>query len=241
MSRTALTCAALALAAGTAQGAFFSFASDFGDQSWVFTGTGATISNATGPNNPIVLFIDDNNGPLPTLQVSTRFEASFTLQTVGSLPLGGGFFSHNYRLHGSYKFTDIASGVTLLTVNFSDALFTAGGGQFTWGSTAAIQANSAVGSTTSFTWGGAALPGYGLAPGVLGSGDFGFDLTALNTSGVIPFNFQNLGVGITPATALPTQQWWSESSFSASVIPAPATLMLFGLGGLAMARRGRRG
>lgn len=241
MPRIALTCAALALAAGTAQGAFFSFASDFSDQSWVFTGTGSSITHATGPNDPIVLFIDDNNGALPTLQVSTRFEANFTLQTVGSLPLGGGFFSHNYRLDGSYKFTDIASGTTLLTVNFNDALFTAGGGQFSWGGTAAIQANSAVGSSVSFTWGGAALPGYGLAPGVVGPGGFGFTLTALNTSGVIPFNFQNIGVNVTPATALPVQQWWSESSFSASVIPAPASLMLLGLGGLAMARRGRRG
>ncbi|MFM9996764.1 MAG: hypothetical protein ACKVU4_13305 [Phycisphaerales bacterium] len=241
MLRTSMFAAAVAVSAGSAHAVFFSFASDLGDQSWTFSGgPGLTFTDATGPNNPTHLVVDDNNGPLPPLSVSTQFNASITLTPVGSLPLGGGQFSHNYKAAGSFSFTDILSGVTLLNVTFSNGLYTSLGTEFAWGSTGGLQASAAVGSIVNMTWSGAALPGYGLAPGALGPADFGFDLSALNTNGVIPFNFQNLGVGFTPATMMPVQQWYSESSFSGSAaIPSPGALGLMTLAGLAASRRRR--
>lgn len=239
MLRSCMFAAAVAVSAGSARAVFFSFASDLGDQVWTFSGgPGLSFGSATGVF-PIHLIVDDNNGPLPPLSVSTQFSASFTLTPVGSLPLGGSQYSHNYRAGGSFSFKDILSGVTLLTVDFSQGLFTSLGSEFAWGSTAGIQASAAVGSVVNMTWGGATLPGYGLAPGPLGAADFGFDLSALNTNGVIPFNFQNLGVAFTPATMMPTQQWFAESSFSGSAIPAPGAAAVLALAGLAAARRRR--
>lgn len=240
MLRLATSVIAVALGAGAAQGALFSFASNFNDQAWMFRGgPGLSFSDGTGPNDPTVLVIDDNNGPLAPLLVSCQFNANVNLTTVGSFPLGGGQFSHNYHASGSFNFVDIASGVTLLTVDFSAALYTSLGGEFTWGSTGAFQASLAAGSNVTMTWGGAPLPAYGLTPGPLGSGDFAFGLDAVNTSGVIPFNFQNLGVGITPATGSTTQAWFAEASFTASVVPVPGTALLLALGAGMVVRRRR--
>src|SRR4051794_18501579 len=110
MNRCLFACAALALAAGSANAAFFSFASGT-DHAWVYTGNGASITNGTnGSADPIVLNIDDENGPAPVLQVSVSFAANYTLSFVGSVPLPGGAISYNYAATGSYTFTDIASG-----------------------------------------------------------------------------------------------------------------------------------
>ena len=234
-----LACAAIALTAGSAQAAFFSFASDTADHAWTFTGSGANVSDATGVNDPIILHIDDNNGVLPRLDVSTQFNASYSLVFQGDVSLGGGVFSHNYLASGSYQFIDIPSGTTLLTVNFTNCLFTARGGAASWFSTAALQGDDGNGATVSMIWGGANLPGYGLAPGALPAPrGFGFDHTALNTSGVIPWNGQNPGVGLT--NMLPNATWFSEASFSASTAPAPGGVAVLGLAGLALARRRRR-
>src|SRR5687767_11935758 len=133
--------AAVVVAAGAAQGAFFSFASGSASSAWTFQGNGLNFTDGTGPNDPITLFIDDNNGPLPTLGVSTQFNSNVALAYSGSVNLGGGNFSHNYTAQGSYSFTDILSGVTLLTVNFNNALFTAQGAALSWYPTAALQAS----------------------------------------------------------------------------------------------------
>jgi uncharacterized protein (TIGR03382 family) len=234
-----IPCAVVALAAGTAQAAFLSFASDTADRAWTFTGNGATITNGTGPTNPIVLHVDDNNGQLPRLDVSTNFTANMTLSYVASVPLGGGAFSHNYLASGTFSFVDILSGVTLLQTTFSNALYTARGGQSSWFTTGALQADSFGGAVVNMIWGGASLPGYGLAPGAVVSHGFAFDLTVVNTSGAIPYNFQNPGVAL-GTNFLPSTTWFSESSFSAGVLPTPGTVSLMGLAGLAILRRRRR-
>lgn len=240
MRGIALSCAAVAIAAGSVQATLFSFASNTSDQAWVFTGTGLNMTSASG-SHPMVLFIDDDNGPLPALQVSTRFAASINLTPVGSTPLPGGVFSHNYTAAGSFSFTDIAAGTTLLTVNFTGALYNSLGQQFAWGTSSGLQANTLGGSAINMTWGGANLPQYGLVPGNIGGQDFNFGLTTLNTSGVIPYNFQNPGVPITQATMIPTATWFGESSFSASSVsvPAPGCVALLGLAGLLAGRRRR--
>jgi len=236
MKSQILAAAMLTLAAGTANAAIISFASDTSDQSWTFTGNGAGVNNATGPNNFLTMQIDDNNGPLPLLSISTRFTAQYSLAYVGSLPIGGAF-SHNYLATGSFAFQDVGTGVTILTVNFSNAVFTSVGAQASWFGTAALQGDNVGGASVSFNWNGAALPGYGLTPGNFG-GNFAFGLSTLNSSGAIPYAGQSPGRNL-DAGHLPSGQWWSESSLSAFMVPAPGSLSLLGLAGLAIARRRR--
>ncbi len=239
MKIRAISCAVLALAAtGAANAAFFSFASGSAGNAWTFNGNSLAFTDGTG-NNPVSLLIDDNNGPLATLSVSTVFDANVILAYAGSTALGGGNFAHNYTAQGSFSFLDIASGTPLLNVAFTGALFTAQGGQSSWYSTGSLQGNPANGATVNMTWTGANLPGYGLAPGALEQQGFAFDLSALNTSGALPYAGQNPGTALTPNFA-PVGPWFSEGSFSASgVIPAPGAGILLGLGALAAARRRR--
>ncbi len=235
-----LVCAAVALTAGSAQASFFSFASDSRDQAWTFSGTGANVVDATAPNSPVTLLIEDNNGALPALNVSTQFNALFSLAFAGDVALGGGTVSHNYLASGSYHFMDVASGMNLLTVTFTNCLFTARGGASSWFSTAALQGDEGNGASVVMTWSGASLPQYGLVPGVLPAPrGFAFDLSALNTSGAIPYSGQNPGVAL-DANHLPVSTWFSESSFSASTAPTPGTVAVLGLAGMAAARRRRR-
>ncbi len=239
-SRRFISACAVAAAAGSAQATLFSFVAQPTDQAWTFTGNGLTITDGMGPNDPVTLVIDDDNGPLPALSVSCRFDANFSLTTVGSLPIGGGQFSHNYSADGSFSLTDIVSGVTLLTVNVQDGLFASLGQQFAWGSTASIQASTVAGSSVNMIWGGASLPGYGLVPGPLGTpADISFALSSVNTNGSIPYTFQGLGVPFAPGSGVPTQPWFAEGSFSGSSVPAPGAAGLLAMAGLLAARRRR--
>ena len=241
MTSRILACVGVALA-GSAQAAFFSFASDSQDHAWAYSGSGGSVSNAPAPNDPVILMIEDNNGALPALSISSRFAAQYALTFAGSVNLGGGAFSHNYLANGSFSFTDAGTNQLLLTVNFTNCLFTARGGAATWFTTAALQGDHGGGATVDMIWSGASLPGYGLAPGALGTPrGFGFDLTVINTSGAIPYAGQNPGVALNTQTMFPTQTWFSESSFSASAqVPAPGVGAVLGLAGLAALRRRRR-
>jgi hypothetical protein len=234
MVRTIACIAAVALAAGTAHGAFFSFASGTASGAWTFNSQGgATFGSGLG-QTPVTLLIDDRNGMLPTLEVSSRFLSSITLTHVASVPLGGGNFAHTYLANGGFSFVDTAAGTPLLTTEFTDALFTARGGQGAWGTTASLQGDSGV----SMVWSGANLPGYGLAPGALAQPSFAFGMAALNSSGAIPYNFEQ--PGRTLSNSLPAGAWFAESSFTAAAIPAPGAIGLLGTGGVLLARRRRR-
>jgi hypothetical protein len=231
---------ALLFTAG-AQAAFFSFAADTLDQTWTFTGNGSSVTSATG-SSPVLLHIDDNNGAQPRLSVSASFSAQISLTFVGSVPMPGGAEAMVYAANGSFAFTDVVAGVPLLTTNFTNALFTTRGSDNTWGTTATLQVDHGMGATVSMVWGGAALPAYGLLPGMLDGGrGFAFDMVSLNSSGAIPYDGQSPGVSLNPGTHLPLSQWFAESSFSAygSVIPAPGSLALLGIGALAARRRRR--
>lgn len=234
--RMAAAIGALALA-GSANAALFSFASNTADRAWIFTGQGDTVTHATGPTDFVTLHIDDDNGVLPRLDVSTQFNANIELIHQASVPIGGGDFSHNYLAAGSYTFTDIFTNTVILTINFEGVLFTARGGQGSWYTTAALQGDNNGGGSVSVTWSGASIPAYQLAPGTL-PGSFAFGLSALNSSGALPYAGQSPGASL-GMDMLPSGTWWSEASWTAFTVPAPGTLGLLALGGLAMARRRR--
>lgn len=234
-TRATLCALALVSASGAAQAAFFSFSSDSADHAWTFTGNGSTFTQATSANDPIVLMIDDNNGPLPALVFSTRFTATTTLAFAGDVPVGGAV-SHNYTASGSFTFVDIATNTPILTGAYTGQLFTARGAASSWFTTAALQGSSAGNSVMNLTWSGAPLPGYGLLPGAA-PGEFAFALDTINTSGVIPYGGQSPGVGLT--NSLPNAPWFSEASFVAATVPGPAGLALLGLAGMVAGRRRR--
>ncbi len=226
---------ALAAAAGTANAAVLSFSSSTAGGSWTWGGNGSNVHDNTGTSAPIILDIDDNNGPLSTLSVSTQFDANYTLAFAGTTNLGNGAFAYNYLASGSFSFQDVVSGTTLLTVNFSNCLFTARGSATAWFTTASLQGQPGAGASVNMVWSGASLPAYGLVPGPL-TGDFGFEHVAINTSGAIPYAGQNPGVGLT--NNLPNANWFSEGSFSATTaIPAPGSIALLGAVGYGLSLR----
>lgn len=240
MQLRAAVCFAAALTgfAGSAQAAFFSFASDTADHAWTFTGNGNTFTQATGVNDPIILMIDDQNGTLPSLQYSCRFTATTTLVFAGNVAVGGAI-SHNYSAGGTFSFVDIATNQPILNGSYAGQLFTARGLQSSWFSTAALQGDSTSG-TMNLNWTGATLPGYNLTANTVYPGQFSFSLDALNTNGTLPWGGQGPGVNLN-ASNFPNATWFSEASFVATNnIPAPAGLSLLGAAGVLGARRRRR-
>jgi hypothetical protein len=227
--------AAVALAAGSANGAFFSFASGSASGAWTFTGNGATFASGLG-DTPVRLLIDDDLGANPTLEVSALFTSSITLSHIASTPMGGGLFAHNYAASGTFMFVDAVSAVPLLTTTFTGGLFSAIGGEASWSASAAFQAS---GPSVAMVWSGANLPQYGLTPGPLDAGSFAFGLSALNTSGSIPYNFQNPGAPL-GGNSLPSTTWYSSASYTAAAIPTPGSAAGLLLAGAFAARRRRR-
>jgi MYXO-CTERM domain-containing protein len=234
--------AGMALVAGSANAAFFSFASDTADHHWTFFGGPAANQFRDGilPGGKLDLLVDDNNGPLPTLTFSTRLIAQFDLAYAGSIPLGNGDFSHNYFVSGEFTFLDLSSMSPLLVTTFSGGLFTARGGQDSWYSTAGFGADNFGAASINMSWHGSTLPGYGLQPGqFVDPQGFQYTLSALNTSGQIPYDMSSQGVTLN-RDMYPSQQWFAEGSYSASSnVPTPGALVLTGMGIFAAARRRR--
>ncbi|MDX2132805.1 MAG: PEP-CTERM sorting domain-containing protein [Planctomycetota bacterium] len=238
--------ATLALSAGAAHATTFSFASDFAaDTSWTFTGAGtpsaATIRDAVPVTDLLALFRDDDNGPLPPSGPFLDFNANMGIRWVSSTPTTGGAFVHIYAMDvGAFQFDDIL-GNTEFRVTYFNAVMTVLGTEFAWGSTATIQgADNANGG--SVTWFAANTDAaYGIFAGnSVGPDDFAFTLTEINTSGRRPLGNLPRGVAIDQQTRLPTQQWWSEGSFSGGAywVPAPgATALLLAGAGLVARRR----
>jgi hypothetical protein len=229
--------AVAALSAGSAHAAFMSFASDSADHAWTFTGNGSTFTSTSlgGNANPILLNIDDNNGPAPDLQFSCAFTSTTTLTFAGDVNVGG-VISHNYTASGNYNFTDVATGTTIFTVTYTGMLFTARGSNTSWFTTGALQGDNTGGNVT-MTWTGANLPNYGLANNAIYRGGFSFALDSINTSGALPYAGGSSGVNLT--NNLPNATWFAESSIVATTIPAPARLSVLGLSALIGARRRR--
>ncbi|RNC80916.1 MAG: hypothetical protein ED559_03710 [Phycisphaera sp.] len=232
------TLAALTMTATTAsaQNVTFSFASDNASERPTFAGTaddGQMSFFRVGTD----LLVDDANGPLPTLEYDTLFYNDFTLTTVGSTLLPSGQYLHTYSIDGSFSF----QGVTVMTVTIEDGVFTALGGEFSWGSTATIQASSLAGSTVTYEWMTDDQPAYNLFDGAITSDmtDAAFTLTRLLS---FPDGGQETpGVALNPGTGLPTDNWQSEGSYSGSAffIPAPSSALLVTAAGIGLVRRRR--
>src|SRR5690606_2997883 len=81
----------------------FSFASDVASSVPTFVGEANTgvIDNIRVPTN---LFVDDANGPLPTLEYDTSFYVDFQMIYAGPVNLPGGQVLHTYTLSGNFQF-----------------------------------------------------------------------------------------------------------------------------------------
>ncbi|CAG1000184.1 hypothetical protein PHYC_02823 [Phycisphaerales bacterium] len=236
----------IAASATCAHATFFSFASDFAaDTSWTFSGGGAlgagNIRDQVPVTDLVAFFYDDDNGPLPPNGPFMDFNADMPIRWVASIPVGGGAFVHTYAMdQGAFSFDNIL-GVPQMTINYSNAVMTVLGGEFSWGATATIQgADNNFGGSVTYTSAFTDAP-YGIFTGAsIGPDDFAFTITEINTSGVRPLGPAPRGVGIDPQTHLPVEQWFSEGSYSGGAywVPAPGSLAL-GLLGLTLARRRR--
>ncbi len=232
------TLAAITMTATTAsaQNVSFSFASDTASEQPSFRGFADSGVMNTG-RIATDLLVDDANGPLPTLEYDTRFYNDFTLTTVGSTLLPSGQYLHTYSIDGSFRF----QGVTVMTVTIEDGVFTALGDEFSWGSTATIQASSLAGSTVTYEWMTDDQPAYNLFDGAITSDmtDAAFTLTRLLS---FPDGGQETpGVALNPGTGLPTDNWQSEGSYSGSAffIPTPGSALLVTAAGIGLVRRRR--
>lgn len=218
--------------AGSAQAALFSFASDTNQTDFTFGGLGNAVTDAQDPFDPVVLLVDDDNGPLAPLEFEVEFDADFTIAHQGSTLVAPGIFTHTYSLNGTFTFTG-ATGL-LLRVDIEGGAMVALGGQNAWGSTDTILGSDDPGEVT-YTWSGGDLPLYNVFNGEsIGTDDAAFTLTFLQTA-------LGAGVGLDPTTRLPTTSWNSEGSFSGTAffVPAPGASALLALAGMTALRRRR--
>jgi len=222
----------MAAVAGTAQAALFSFASDTNQTDFTFAGLGNAVTDAQDPFDPVVLLVDDNNGPLAPLEFDVEFDADFTITHQGSTLIAPGIFTHSYALEGTFSFTGTTG--LLLRVDIAGGAMVALGGANAWGSTDTILGSDDPGTVT-YNWFGGTLPGYGVFNGSsVGIDDAAFTLTFLQTA-------LGAGVALNAQTKLPTAAWKSEGSFSGTAffVPAPGASALLAFAGLTALRRRR--
>src|SRR5436305_752248 len=101
-SRLAQACAVgatLGLGAA-AHAALFSFASDSNPNQWTIAGTagqpGGFFDIHSPLTTPVVLLVDDNNGPLPALSVNVNLVVDLQAHFANTTPLFGTVYQHNY-------------------------------------------------------------------------------------------------------------------------------------------------
>jgi hypothetical protein len=237
---TLLTVAGLAAAANAG---IFSFASDTSDQSWTFLiqghGGHYAITDGTHFTDPTILLIDDDNGILDPLSYSVDFNLHADIDYQGSTPIGGGKYLHSYRVEDAVAGWYLDTG-PVLEMTFDDSIITIVGDEFGWDS-----AGSMFGADS---WAGVQYTSYINAPEydmyegqAVGPQDFGFSITALNTSGALPWDHSEIGASLDPNTMMPLEDVYTEGSFSGSArfVPAPGTAAVLLLAGLAGTRRRR--
>ncbi|HYF16046.1 MAG TPA: hypothetical protein VD971_13335 [Phycisphaerales bacterium] len=213
-----LSAACLGFVCFDTEAALVSFASDTQPSQPTFFGDGAGLLDGPGVTN-VVLLIDDDNGPLPALEIPAEFRVFTLLGAAVSTPIGGGFLhTHTISTGTAFGFFD-AGGNPLLTATIAaGGVLTSIGGPNAWGGTATIQASDAAGAIT-YQWHGAENPAYGLFAGLsVGYDDAAFTLSNLRT-------FPSGPPGIPLSGGRPGGAWSAEGSFSGTMhfVPGPGT------------------
>jgi MYXO-CTERM domain-containing protein len=240
-----LIIAGVAGAAASAQAGILSFASDFSDESWTFGGGTHgghfAIHDGTPHTDLMELLIDDDNGPLDPLSFDVDFNFHAHMSHVSSTPIHGGMYLHTYDIDGDAGWYTSSGPVVEMT--FDGAVMTVIGEALGWGSSGSIFGDGTFSGITYTSYVDA--PSHGIYAGEsVGLDDFAFTLTAINTSGVIPYDHDPAfrGVALDPGTMLPAHDFFAEGSYSGSAqfVPAPGALAVLGLAGAGVGRR-RRG
>lgn len=238
---------ASAVAVSTANASVtFSFASDSNNDGPTFFGHGTpgsptnVLTDAAAFDNSgqvIVGLTVDTNGDAPGggTVFNTLFSFTGATTNYASMPFAGGFLQ-SWSMSGTFNFTETGSGLQVLAISFTNAVFTSfSPSSTTLGTTATIQDSEALDAPLTFIP-GAPLIGLGVNAAALASNEgFSFALANIRSA---PAAGAPLTIG---ANGSWLQQWVSEGSFAAAAqgVPGPGSLAILGFGLLAGPRRRR--
>lgn len=227
-------------AAGSANAALISFASDTDPDNPTLTATFFEQTNDTlvAAFEPTFVELDidtDGDGPGGPDSVLARLNVEMMLSYISSAEVVPGVFNHMFSLVGNFEFSGpdqdrgAAENWSIRgDIELGEAIFTGLGNELKVGSA------SMTGYDISYTLVDAPFLGSGEAL----PGDFGFTLTDMNDGegADLTFGFdsqrgENVITGIEAFNA--------ESSFSGRIVPTPGAVTLAGIGGLTMLRRRR--
>lgn len=226
-------CLALAVAAGSANAALFSFASDRNQDGPTFSAIAVNSVNdgrgfdANGAVTVDLLADRDGDGPQGPQVVAGRFEFAASITSYSVVNFAGQFI-HNFTLNGAFSIIDDSTNAAIFTATFQNALFSSFSNTANQlGRSGQIQANDGADPTLAF-----ATAGVLADIDVSADRSFGFSLSDLQLA-----NGNRVPVSANGITNVP---WTSEGSFSAAAVPSAGSAALMGLGLLTAARR-RRG
>ncbi len=233
MSHRALAILSVGCLAGSSSAAVFSFPADNDHSLWTFTGGSGRLTNARDAGNPVILLIDDVDGPLPPIPFATQFIADFAISYVESASSIEGLYTHTYAVNGTFSFLDLL-GNTMLTATVANGVLSTTGDELSWYAAGTIEAGPRfeTGSVV-YEWFPPPILGYGLRTGTYEASDVEFSLVSMNMAGT--------DVALDRETHLPMRNWSSEASFHGQndTIPAPGGAVIAGLCGLLALRRRR--